>query len=149
MAEQAKESKLIEATPEAVWAIILDFERYTDWAADLKHAEVLERDDEGRGTKVLFRAAALGRSMTYTLDYDYGAAPQRISWVQADADITRRLDGTYELEEVDGGEATKVTYQLEVELAVPLPGFVKDRLRSRIVGTALRELKARAESGAA
>jgi len=33
-----------------------------------------------------------------------------------------------------------------VELKVPLPGFIKRRAEGRIVGGALRELKARAEA---
>jgi hypothetical protein len=37
-------------------------------------------------------------------------------------------------------------YHLEVEFRVPIPGFIKMRAQSRILGTALRELKARVES---
>ena len=46
----------------------------------------------------------------------------------------------------DGG--TEVTYHLEVEMKVPLPGFIKMRAQSRIMSIALRELKARVESTA-
>ena len=45
---------------------------------------------------------------------------------------------------VDGG--TEVTYHLEAELKVPIPGFVKTRAQGRIQTTALRELKSRVES---
>ena len=46
----------------------------------------------------------------------------------------------------DGG--TEVTYHLEVEMKVPLPGFIKMRAQSRIMSIALRDLKARVESTA-
>ena len=46
----------------------------------------------------------------------------------------------------EGGTGTDVTYHLEVELRVPIPGFIKMRAQSRIMSTALRELKARVES---
>jgi len=39
-----------------------------------------------------------------------------------------------------------VTYRLDVELAVPLPGFVKRRAESKIMTTALNELKRRCET---
>ena len=42
--------------------------------------------------------------------------------------------------------STEVTYTLDVELRVPLPGFIKRRAQSRIMHTALEELKARVES---
>jgi hypothetical protein len=38
-----------------------------------------------------------------------------------------------------------VTYHLEVDLLVPLPGFVKRRAESRIVSAALRSLRTHLE----
>jgi hypothetical protein len=60
-------------------------------------------------------------------------------------DLTSKLDGDYRFRPApDGG--TEVTYTLEVELRVPLPGFIKRRAQSRIMHTALEELKAHVES---
>jgi len=50
-----------------IYAVVTDFEHYADWVSDLKRIEVLTRDDQGRGLEVEFRAAAFGRSTTYTL----------------------------------------------------------------------------------
>lgn len=136
----------MRATPEQCFGVVTDFPRYPDWAADIKSVTVEDTDGQGRATSVTFRAAAFGRSTTYTLDYDYAEAPGRLSWVLSHGDITSRLDGAYEFESLDDGE-TEVTYHLDVELRVPIPGFVKRRAESRIVGTALRELKARVEGG--
>ena len=59
-------------------------------------------------------------------------------------DIVRRLDGDYTFEPDEHG-GTEVTYHLVVELAVPLPGFIKRRAESKIMTTALDELKRRCE----
>ncbi|MGH9021162.1 MAG: SRPBCC family protein, partial [Acidimicrobiales bacterium] len=115
------------------------------WAVDLKRVDVLERDADGRGLEVEFRAAAFGRSATYTLRYDYAREPEVLSWTQVDGDITSAMTGQYRVEPV--GDATRVTYDLEVELAVPIPGFVKARAAQRIQSDALRELKAWVERG--
>lgn len=145
MTDEATERTTIAAAPEACFAIALDFERYPEWAADIKSVEVVERDAEGRGTKVRYRAAAMGQSIRYTLDYDYSDAPRTLAWVQTEGDLTRKLDGTYVFEaNADGG--TDMTYHLVAELKVPVVGFIKRRAEHRILGTALRELKARAES---
>lgn len=147
MAEQATERKTIEAPPERCFAVAVDFERYPDWARDVKEARVVERDGEGRGVRVAFRAGAMGHSARYTLRYDYGDAPVRMSWVLEEGDIVRRLDGEYVFDAADGDDgATDVTYRLAVELAVPLPGFVKRRAETKIVTTALDELKRRVEA---
>ena len=63
MAERATEQITIDATPAELLGVLLDFPRYPDWAADIKDVEVLERDDEGRGTLVAYRGHRhIGRS---------------------------------------------------------------------------------------
>jgi ribosome-associated toxin RatA of RatAB toxin-antitoxin module len=134
---------IIRATPGECFDILTDFERYPEWAADIKAVTVTDEDEQGRPARVAFRAAAFGRSTSYTLAYDYSNAPKELSWVQVEGDITRRLDGAYTLE--PAGDDTEVVYRLTVELKVPLPGFIKRRAEGRIMGAALKELKARAE----
>ena len=145
MAEQATELMVVGAPPAACYVVVGDVERYPAWAADVKAVHVDERDGEGRPTLVTFRAAAFGRSTSYTLAYDYAAAPHRIAWRQVAGDLTSKLDGSYSFEPAgDGG--TEVAYTLEVELRVPLPGFIKRRAQSRIMHIALASLKSRVES---
>jgi uncharacterized protein YndB with AHSA1/START domain len=143
MAETASEFTTIAASPEKVWAIVVDLERYPEWAHDLKEAVVLARDDQGRATQVEFRASALGRSTHYILEYDYSQAPEALSWKLIKGDIQRQITGSYHFSVNDDG-GTDVRYDLAVELVVPLPGFVKRRAEVRILNT-LKELKVRAE----
>jgi hypothetical protein len=146
--EQVTERMIIRGTPEHCYRVLTAFEAYPEWAADIKSVSIDERDDLGRAARVTFRAAAFGRSTSYTLQYDYHAAPDELSWTQVAGDLTRRLDGAYEL--ASSGDAdTEITYHLIVDLKVPLPGFVKRRAEGRIMGTALRELKARVEGSPA
>jgi uncharacterized membrane protein len=148
MTEQATQRVTIDAPPERCYAVAVDFEHYPAWAADVKTATVLTRDDQGRGSEVEYRAAAMGRSTTYTLRYNYGSNPLRVSWRLMRGDLMYRLDGEYEFSAAAGDDAaTEVTYYLSIDLAVPLPGFVKRRAEGRIMHTALRELKSAVESG--
>ncbi len=147
MAEQATERMTVSATPERCFAVSADIAAYPQWAADIKQVTVDEVDDQGRPSLVTFRAAAFGRSTNYTLAYDYSQAPEVLAWVQTRGDITAKLDGRYVFAPTpDGG--SEVTYHLEVEMKVPLPGFIKMRAQSRIMSIALRDLKARVESTA-
>ena len=142
--EHATEFLTVAATPAACMDIALDFDRYSEWAPDIKEAKVLERDEQGRGTRVAFRAAAMGRSASYVLQYSYPQECQ-IAWKLVEGDIMRALDGLYTF--ADGADnGTDITYELSVELVVPIPGFVKRRAEGKIMGTALRELKHRVES---
>jgi ribosome-associated toxin RatA of RatAB toxin-antitoxin module len=145
VAEHATEHTTVAASPERCYAVVTDIERYPQWAADIKQVTVDERDDQGRPAVCSFRAAAFGRSTSYTLAYDYSGAPRVLAWRLVRGDITTKLDGSYVFE--PAGSGTEVTYHLDVELRVPIPGFIKMRAASRVISTALRELKARAEQG--
>jgi ribosome-associated toxin RatA of RatAB toxin-antitoxin module len=143
--EQVTERMVIRASPAHCFQVLTDFERYPEWASDIKAVVVDERDAEGRPAQVTFRAAAFGRSTSYTLRYDYSDAPSRLSWEQVEGDVTRRLDGSYDIYPSDEGSAD-ITYHLVVDLKVPLPVFVKRRAEGRIAYTALKELRARVET---
>lgn len=143
-AETATEHITIAAPPAQVWAVATDVARYPEWAKDVKDVVVRSRDDQGRPVEVEFRASALGRSTHYTLAYDYADAPNALAWRMVKGDIQRAIEGEYRFA-ADGDGGTSVTYDLRIELAAPLPGFVKRRAEVRILNT-IRELKARAES---
>ena len=138
---------MIAGSPERCFAVVTDVERYPEWVSDVKQVDVLERDGEGRASVVRFRAGAFGRSTSYVLAYDYSEAPAELSWTQREGDITRSLDGCYRFAPIADG-STDVAYELEVELRVPMPNFVRRRAEGHIIHAAVRDLKSRVESGA-
>lgn len=144
MADTASLTISIAAPLEKCWEIATDFEHYPEWATDVKSAVVLQRDGEGRATEVEFRTSALGRSTHYVLAYDYAAAPHRLAWRMVKGDIMRAVDGAY-MFAPDASGGVVLTYNLSIDLIVPLPGFVKRRAEVRILNT-VKELKVRAES---
>ncbi|MDQ1404077.1 MAG: hypothetical protein QOG03_2393 [Actinomycetota bacterium] len=144
MTDQATERMQVDAPLERCYEVASDFERYPEWAGGIKQVTVVDRDDQGRPRRVTYRAGGLGRSVSYTLEYSYDEAPGRLGWVQVAGDLTRRLDGEYVFAARDGG--TEVTYHLLAELKVPIPGFVKRRAETLVLGTALKDLKRRIES---
>ena len=143
MADEAHEHISVDATPAHCFEVAIDFERYPDWAKDVKQVSILGRDSAGRGDRVEFRVAGLGRSIRYVLAYDYGEAPDAFSWRLVEGDVLRRLDGRYAFEHE--GSGTRVTYDLAVDVAIPLPGLIRRRAAGMIMGTALRELKKEVE----
>jgi uncharacterized membrane protein len=143
MAETATETIFIDAPPERVWGVAVDIATDPEWARDIKDVAIHSLDDEGRPSEVEFRASALGRSTHYTLIYDYSDAPHRLGWKMLEGDIERSIDGAFVFL-ADPGGGTEVRYDLEIDLVVPLPGFVKRRAEVRILNT-VRELKVRVE----
>jgi uncharacterized membrane protein len=146
MAESAHEEITVGAPVGTCFATLVDFTRYPEWIDDLKEVRVVDHDDEGRPSIVEFRAAGMGRSTSYRLRYDYTDAPNRLGWELVEGDIQNAIDGHYRLVADDDDRATKVTYELAIDLILPIPGFVKRRAEDRIIKSALQALKDRVET---
>jgi uncharacterized membrane protein len=145
MSDEARESIHVDASPDQCYAVAIEFDRYPEWATDVKRVEVLDRDEEGRGTQVRYEISALGKSISYVLAYDFRDAPGGFSWVLEQADYLRRLDGSYRFDAADGG--TRVGYVLSVDVTLPLPGFMKKAAAGMIVDNAMKQLKRYIEAG--
>jgi ribosome-associated toxin RatA of RatAB toxin-antitoxin module len=145
MAEHAEGTTEVLATPSEVMAVIADFEAYPDWVGNLEQVEVLARDRRGRGTRVAFRLRTPLGDQAYTLAYRYQPRDAGVSWTYVEGSL-EDLAGSYTLEPTGDG-ATRVTYRLDVELGMPLPGLVKRQAAKQIVRSALSDLKRRVESG--
>ena len=132
----------VPASVDACFAVATDLESYPDWVGEITDVDVEARDAGGTPLRARFEATGLGRASSYTLDYDLSQAPRRLAWTMVDGDLTSRLEGAYLFEPAptssDDHPATDVTYELIVDLAVPLPGYVKRRAEDKIVESALR-----------
>jgi ribosome-associated toxin RatA of RatAB toxin-antitoxin module len=143
MADATHEEIVVAASPSMCFGVAADFEEYPEWASDVKEVDVVERDASGRGSRVAYRASALGRTIRYVLDYDWSEAPAAFSWTLVEGDMVRAIDGRYGFR--PEGDGTLVTYDLSIDLAVPLPGLVKRRAAGLITNAALEDLRRAAE----
>src|SRR3546814_20427137 len=89
MADSATQTMEIAASPERILETLLDFDAYPSCARDLKGVTVESRDESGRGAEVPLRAAAMGRSTSYTLRYAHHEDCSRPDWALPRADIIR------------------------------------------------------------
>ena len=144
MAEHAEGATEVPATPAEVMAVVADFDAYPDWVAGIEEVEVLQRDRRGRGTRVAFRLRTPMGEQAYTLAYRYQPRDAGVAWTYVEGTL-EDLAGSYTLEAAGDG-ATRVTYQLEVALGMPLPGLVRRQAARQIVRSALGDLKRRVES---
>jgi ribosome-associated toxin RatA of RatAB toxin-antitoxin module len=143
MAEHAEGATEVHASPAEVMAVVADFDAYPEWVANLEEVEVMARDRRGRGTRVGFRLRTPMGEQAYTLAYRYRPRDAGVSWTYVEGTL-EDLAGSYTLE--PAGDATRVTYRLEVAIGVPLPGLVKRQAARQIVRSALADLKRRVES---
>lgn len=125
-------------------AVIADFPAYPRWAGQVKSVEVRETGDDGRPSRVWFALDAGVISDEYVLEYSWDD-DAGVSWRTAESGrIISELTGSYRLAETCGG-ATEVTYELAVDLKVPMIGMIKRKAEKVIIDTALKGLKRRVE----
>lgn len=148
MAEHTSSSITIEAAPADVMGVISDFDRYPEWTGEVKQAEVVSRDDRGRAEQVRLVLDAGAIKDDHTLEYTWSGDDQ-VSWTLVKSQMLRALDGSYTLRPVGGGDRTEVTYQLTVDVKIPMLGMIKRKAEKVIIDRALDGLKKRVESGSA
>src|SRR4029450_5170581 len=102
-----------------VMAVIADFGSYPQWVASAKKGEVLETGADGRARRVHFVLDAGAVKDDYVLDYAWDGDRQ-VSWNLVKGQMQKRQEGSYTLEESDGG--TEVTYRITIDLSIPLVG---------------------------
>lgn len=148
MANRTESSIDIQASAARVLAVIADFDSYPEWAAAVKHAEVLSKGAGGRAARVGFVLDAGAIKDSYSLDYTWRVSPDGtgdVSWtIVAPGTLLKALDGSYSL--AAGADSTHVTYRLTVDVKIPMLGMLKRRAEKGITNTALTELKKRVES---
>jgi ribosome-associated toxin RatA of RatAB toxin-antitoxin module len=146
MADQTESSISVDAPPGDVMAVIADFEAYPEWTGAVKETQVRGSEDTGRASEVWFDLDAGAIKDQYTLAYTW-AGDEAVRWTLVEAkNIVKSMDGAYLLDD-NGDGSTTVTYQLSVDVKIPMLGMIKRKAEKVIIDTALKELKKRVEGG--
>lgn len=146
MAAQTTSSIVVAATPAQIMAVIADLEGYPEWTASVREVEVLTvYEDTGRPGEAKFVLDAGPIKDRYTLSYEWDGDDE-VRWDLVEGGLIKELAGSYALAAVDGA-STEVTYQLTVDVSIPMLGLMKRKAEKVIIDTALKELKKRVEDG--
>jgi uncharacterized membrane protein len=144
MADRTQMSIVVNAPPARVMEVIADLPAYPDWVAAAKSVDVLESAPGGRARRARFVLDAGMVKDTYELVYDWAADGRSVTWHLVRGELQKAQDGSYRL--VDNGDGTTtVTYELTVDLTIPMIGMFKRKAERVITDTALKELKKRVE----
>lgn len=136
---------VIDAPADRIMDVIADFETYPVWATGVKTAEVVSTNDSGRAQQVHFVLEAAPIRDEYDLGYVWDAS-RTVSWSLAEpGSMLKSMDGAYILEPL-ADDQTRVTYQLAVDVSVPLLGMLKRKAEKVIIDTALKGLKKQVEA---
>lgn len=144
MAEKTQRSITVDAPSTQVMDVIADFDAYPSWVSAAKSVEVLETGANGRADRVKFVLDAGMVKDTYELSYRWSPDGKAVSWELVKGEMQKSQAGSYTLKD-NGAGGTDVTYELTVDLTIPMIGLFKRKAEKVITDTALKELKKRVE----
>ncbi len=130
------------AVPRAkVWAIMNDCARAVHFIPGLTSCRVLKRDPAGRWDirehKISWMWFLPDVTSVFRSDYD---PPKRLRFHRISGTL-KRSDGEWRLAAIDGGSATRVSYDATVTAAIPAPRFMVEAALKRDIATVLRQLR--------
>ena len=145
MTDLSKSLISIDAPIADVQKALFELDKYPEWSTQIKSAEALAHDDQGRITKVKMSIDAGMMKDRPILDYDWSQAPNKISFSLDEADLLTSMDGIYTITAVDE-DTTEVTYELGVALSMPVPAMMRQKAEKATIDAALAQLKSYLEA---
>lgn len=143
MADKTAQTIYIEADPATVMDVIADIGSYPEWVSEYKETEVLESDKQGYPLTARLHLDAAVLRDTMVLKYEWPTDRKSVRWSLVSSGLLKALDGAYTLR--PKGSGTDVTYELSVDLMIPMIGLLKRKAERRLTDTALKDLKKRVE----
>jgi uncharacterized membrane protein len=144
MSESSTASVEVDAPLAEVAATLSNIAAYPTWLTSIKKVDVEESDAEGRVVKATVSIDAGVMKDRATLVYDWSSAPAEITFSLDEADLMTAMDGKYTLKAIDA-DTTLVTYELGVELSLPVPRMMISKTEKSTIDQALKELQAQFE----
>jgi ribosome-associated toxin RatA of RatAB toxin-antitoxin module len=123
MAISDSKEVVIEASKQEVLDVITDVESTPEWSSAHQKVEIVDTTDDGRPHQVKLKIKSAG--ITDDCVVEYTCTDDVVSWSLVSSKQQKRQDASYTLTEE--GDKTRVKFDLTVEPAIPIPGFVMKR----------------------
>jgi ribosome-associated toxin RatA of RatAB toxin-antitoxin module len=137
MAVKDSREVVIEASPEEVLAVIADVENTPSWSPQFQSSQVLDTYDDGKPKQVKMIVKAAGLTDEQVIEYTWHEDGP--SWTLVSASQLKSQDARYTL--TPDGDKTRVRFEISVDPAVPLPGFIIKRTMKGAMETATDGLR--------
>ena len=139
---QASRSIVIDVTPDQLFDVIVDFEKYPEFLPEVKKAKI----DAGQGAiqEVTYNVDIKAKVIKYTLRHT-SDRPNKLSWTMIRGEMMKGNDGSWTLKPGPRPGTTEATYTIDLKLSSLVPGFIERALAEQSLPGLLQNFKARAE----
>jgi uncharacterized protein YndB with AHSA1/START domain len=133
----------VDASPEQVMDAVAAVEELPKRSGSHQSAEVESRHEDGRPNRVRAEVSAAGFTDVEVTDYVWDE-PRSVTWTLVESSMQSKQVGTYTLTPTDSG--TRIRLDLEIDVKIPMPGFVLKRVLKGALDTGSKGFKKYVES---
>lgn len=136
----AQRTEVFDVSIEKIFKVLTNFEGYPDFMDGVSGVKVLERD--GNNVKAEYSLNII-KKFNYTMNHTI-EEPNKISWSFISGDLFKKSDGSWTLKDLGDG-TTEVTYTVDIDFKVMVPGMVSKKLVSSNLPSMLKSVKNKAK----
>ena len=136
----AERTEVFDVEIDKIFKVLTDFEHYSDFMDGVSAVKVLERD--GNNVKAEYSLNII-KKFSYVMNHEI-QEPNKISWSFISGDLFKKSDGAWTLKDLGDG-STEVTYTVDIDFKVMVPGMVSKKLVSSNLPSMLKSVKEKAK----
>ena len=130
----AQKTIIIHASPEKIFSVITDYEKYPAFLKEVTFGKVNSRNNNI--VTATFGVDLKVKEIQYTIRL-VEEAPNKLSWTLIQGDFMEANNGSWVLRDLGSG-STEVTYTVEIIPKVPMAlSFMKEKISNALTQTSL------------
>lgn len=137
----ASRTEVFDVECEKIFQVLRDLESYPDFMTGVEKVEVVEEKKDQ--VKARYDLNMI-KKFSYTLNHKF-SKPNRISWSFDSGELLKSSDGSWELKDLGDGR-TEVTYNIDIEFKVKVPGLISKKLVSSNLPSMMKAVQKKAKS---
>jgi len=122
---QAEVHEVLSVDKEKLLSVITHYEDYPKFVEGCTAVKVERQTPDC--VRVAYRVNVMSQDVTYTLDHKENRETGRVEWTLVESNFFKKNNGKWDVKSAGSGKSD-VTYSLDVEFKVPVPGFILSRL---------------------
>jgi coenzyme Q-binding protein COQ10 len=133
-------TEVFDVPAEKIYQVLIDYASYPDFVDGVTSIEIHHQDEAG--AKVTYNLSLI-KTFSYTIDLKH-ELNQSVSWSLVDGDFFSSNNGSWTLRD-QGDGTTEVTYTLDVDFKVKVPGLISKKLTKSNLPSMMKSVHQRAK----
>lgn len=136
----AQRTEVFDVSIDKIFKVLTNFEGYSDFMDGVSGVSVLETN--GNVVKAQYDLNII-KKFSYIMNHTI-EEPNKISWSFVSGDLFKKSDGAWTLKDLGDG-TTEVTYSVDIDFKVMVPGMVSKKLVASNLPSMLKSVKNKAK----